>query len=83
MKHSFIHSSNYLLSTYYVLDVLPGTGVIAVNKMNKFPVPCYLYSSGEMYKKENKQIKSYGDDRSEQCRNEGKVGNSITQGEQF
>lgn len=54
MKHSFIHTSNYLLSTYYVLDVLPGTGVIAVNKMSKFPVACYLYSSGEMYKKENK-----------------------------
>lgn len=37
-----------------MLDVLPGTGVIAVNKMSKFPIPCYLYSSRKMYKKENK-----------------------------
>lgn len=57
-----------------MLDVLLSTGIITVDKMNKFPLPCYLYSSGEMYKKENKQSEFYGAGRSEQCRNEGKVG---------
>lgn len=41
-----------------MFDVLPGTGVIAVNKMSKLPVLCYLYLTGERWhnKEKNKVI---------------------------